>query len=100
MNQGSQCKQKLESMPNIFLPEKGLFLGHPVIQAVEAKMLGPVYKIFIFLQNIASLKKISHFYPLRAEIIAPPPGLFSFGNRPGSWGVLSENPKEKFLLCT
>ena len=33
-------------------------LGHPVIQAVEAELLGPFYKKFIFLQNILSLKKV------------------------------------------
>ena len=37
-------------------PEKGLFWGNPVIQEVEAKMLGPYYQKIIFLQNISSLK--------------------------------------------
>ena len=41
--------------------------GNPVIQAVEAKMLGLFYKIFILLQNISSRKKssISIHYELR-----------------------------------
>ena len=38
--------------------KKAYFWGHPVIQAVEDKIHGPFYKnIFLFLQNISSLKK-------------------------------------------
>ena len=46
---------------------KAYFCGHPVIQAVEAKMIGHIYEKFIFLQNISSLKKsaISIHYELR-----------------------------------
>jgi len=47
-----------------FGSKKAYFWGHPVIQAVEAKMLGPFCKIFIFLQNISFL-----FNQLRAKII-------------------------------
>ena len=36
-------------------PEIGLFWGHPVIQAVEARMLEPFNKIFIFLLNLSPL---------------------------------------------
>ena len=67
-------------------PEKGLFLGAPYIQAVEAKMLG-----LFFLQNIHIFTKylipdnISHFYSIRAEVIGggggkkfPQPRFFVF----------------------
>ena len=40
-----------------FSLKKVYFWGHPVIQAVEAKILGPVYKKFMWLKNILSLKK-------------------------------------------
>ena len=39
--------------------KKAYFGGHPVIQAVEAKMLRPFYEKLIFLQNISSLKNQS-----------------------------------------
>ena len=48
---------------------------HPVIQAVEAKMLGPFKKTSYFSKYF--VPEINHFYSLRAEIIgggAPPPG--------------------------
>ena len=48
INQGSQCKKKIGIKAKKFRPEKGQFLGHPVIQAVVAKMLGPFYKKFVF----------------------------------------------------
>ena len=56
----------LESKPKKFLPKKAYFWG-TLSQAVEAKMHERIYKIFIFLQNISSLKKsaISILYELR-----------------------------------
>ena len=44
-------EKNLESKPKQIRSEKGLFLGNPVIQAVEAKMLGYFYKKFIVLKN-------------------------------------------------
>ena len=60
-NQGSECKSEWRSKPKKFRPEKAYFLGHPLIQAVEAKMLGLFYKMIIYLQNISSLKKSATF---------------------------------------
>ena len=45
-------KLNLESKPKNVGLKKANFWGHPVIQAVRAKMLGPFYKKIIFLQNI------------------------------------------------
>ena len=45
----------IKAKKNIGL-KKVYFWGNPVIQAVEAKMLGPYYQKIIFLQNISSLK--------------------------------------------
>ena len=48
INQESQCKKKkLKSKPKTFRSKKAYFSGHPVIQPVEAEMLGP-FKIFVF----------------------------------------------------
>ena len=44
------------SKPKQIRPEESIFLGTPLIQAVKAKTLELFYKIFIFLQNISSLK--------------------------------------------
>ena len=61
------------------------FLGYPVIQAVEAEMLGAFYKKILFLQNILSLKtsanSIHHDHH-------DPPWVLSFGKSHGGLSVL------------
>ena len=68
--------------------KKAYFWGHPVIQAVEAKIIGPFYKNS-YIYKILFPEKISFFYLLRAEIIR---GVLLFGKRPGSLWVNS-HPK-------
>ena len=57
---------------------KSYFWGHPVIQAVKAKMIGPFYKKNIFTKYFGP-EKFSHSYPLRAEF-----WVLSFGKEPRS----------------
>ena len=59
----------LESKAKNFGLKKAYFWGHPVIQAVKAKNAWTfLQKIHIFTKEFVS-EKISHFYPLQAEII-------------------------------
>ena len=60
-----------------FVPLRAYFLV-TLIQAVEAKMLRLLYKIFVSLQNVGTLKK-SASISLLAEKKRPPPWVLSFG---------------------
>ena len=78
--------QKKISLKNAY------FGGHPVIQAVEAKMHEPIYKNSYFYKISHPIFRC-HFYPLLAQIIggggykSPPPWVLSFGKRTGSFRV-------------
>ena len=79
INQGSQCQKYGIKAKQI----SAYIWGHPVIQAVDAKMLGPFYKIFRPWKNQPCLSTIWAEIIGGAIITPPPPGPC----RPGSLRV-------------
>ena len=80
-------KRKFEIKAKKNRLEKGIYFWVTLTQAVVSKTLSLFYKIFFCLQNISTLKKISLYPLLRAEItggaiMAPPHPSFSFVKYP------------------
>ena len=59
-------------------------MGHTILQAVKAKMIGPViYRPKIFILYLIVPEKIRHFYSIRAEIIGGGGPIRSFRSAKG-----------------